>query len=443
MKLFNSLTFRLILSAIVMVVVVVPIVGVTLNSAFENQAKRAYLEELKASSYSVLTLAEVEGHKLVMPEVLLDERYNVSQSGAYAILSKTSTAALLWRSASMLGLSFPQQLQYPKLGESRFYEVSLQGKRHFVYSFSVSYASADTDFPLTVHILKDKSSFTADIESYRQTLWQWLVGLMVLLISVQFFWLYWVAKPIRQLSIELNDVELGESQQLEQRYPNELIPVVEQLNALLINEQQQRQRHRNALSDLAHSLKTPLAIIQTEAHLSEKVLQQTQAINQSIEHQLKRAQSAAKDSWRQKVNVTRIVEKLLDAMSKIYHDKGIVFESSLEDELKFKGDEQDFMEIVGNLLDNACKAASHKVSISSLSKNTQILISIEDDGCGIDQSKIEEILKRGTRADTYSQGHGVGLAIVKDLVESYHGQLEITHSERFNGAKFSISLPSF
>jgi len=425
-----------------MVVVIVPVVGITLNNAFENQAKEAYLEELKASSYSVLTLAEVEGHQLIMPEVLLDERFNVSQSGAYAILSKTSTAALLWRSGSMLGLSFPQQLQYPALGENKFYEISLQGKRHFAYSFSVSFAGDNSELPLTVHILKDKASFIADISNYHQTLWQWLISLMCLLISGQFFWLYWVAKPIRKLTKELQGVESGEYQQLKAKYPSEIAPVVEQLNSLLINEQQQRQRHRNALSDLAHSLKTPLAVIQSEANLSEKIVQQTQLINQSIEHQLKRAQSAAGDSWRQRVNIAEIVAKLMDAMSKIYHDKDLNYESNVDSEIGFKGDQQDLMEIIGNLLDNACKAANQTVIFSAIVDNEWIRLQVEDDGCGLENSKLEELLQRGTRADTYSQGHGVGLAIVKDLVESYRGQLDISNSERVYGACFTIHLPN-
>lgn len=194
------------------------------------------------------------------------------------------------------------------------------------------------------------------------------------------------------------------------------------------------------MSDLAHSLKNPLAVIQSEAGVSPNSTEQLQLINQIIEHQLKRAQSAGQSSWHLGVNVKQIVDKLTSTLSKIYQDKNLSFTEDLDSNATFKGDEADLMEILGNVLDNACKAAQQNILISVSVKNNQLVIEIADDGKGIDKSQQAVILSRGGRADTYQAGHGIGLAIVNDLVSSYQGQLFIGRSTVLSGAVFTITF---
>jgi len=217
--------------------------------------------------------------------------------------------------------------------------------------------------------------------------------------------------------------------------------VTEQLNLLLSAEQKQRQRYRNALSDLAHSLKTPLAVIQSQQQLSQLTIEQLGVINSMVDHQLRKAQSAGQSSWHLGTKIAPIANKLISSLEKIYQDKAINFTVNIASEAVFRGDEADLLEVLGNLLDNACKAAKTKISLKVTDEKKVVQFIIEDDGCGIAEALRQDILQRGTRADTYQHGHGIGLAIVRDLVDSYQGSITIEESSSLTGAKFILNFP--
>jgi len=436
----NSLKARLIVSALLLIIVILPIIGITLNNAFEEQIRESIQNELSAYSYSILAVAEVENNQLIMPEQLLDNQLNVSQTGLYALLVNTKNEEILWRSKSLLGLADPINLPSPKLGDSAFNEISLDSKAHLIYSFSVSFGEDENALLMTLHILKDQTSFQLAISDFRQQLWTWLAVLMLLLVIVQMFWLYWTLKPLRTLKQELAIVEQGKSAQLTQNYPQELSAVTKQVNVLLTTEQNQRQRYRNALSDLAHSLKTPLAVMQSQLDLSDSSQEQLNLINQTIEHQLKRAQSAGKSAWHLGINIKPIAKKLIKTLNKIHQQKQLTIKYQIDEKSIFKGDEADLMEILGNLLDNACKAAQAQINLTILNINKTIEIRVEDDGKGVEETQRNIILQRGIRSDTYQKGHGIGLAIVRDLVDTYQGQLTISKSPELGGALFAIKF---
>jgi two-component system sensor histidine kinase PhoQ len=263
---------------------------------------------------------------------------------------------------------------------------------------------------------------------------------MLIFIVIQVVWLLWTLKPLKVLANELEYIEQGKKKALEENYPLELQQVTSQLNTLLLTEQNQRKRYRNALADLAHSLKNPLAVMQSEASLSKDALSQISLINNIIEHQLKRAQSAGESSWHLGVAVKPTLDKLVASLNKVYQDKSLHFTIHAEQDTLFKGDEADLMEMLGNVLDNACKAAKFSVSVTVKTNNEKLIITVEDDGVGIESSQQQAILARGTRADTYHAGHGIGLAIVRDLVNSYQGQLSIGTSTSLGGAAFTITF---
>ena len=444
---FNSLKVRLMLSALLMIVIVLPIIGITLNHAFEVQIRSAVKNELSAYSYSILAVAEVEDNHLFMPGQLLENQFNVIESGLYALItSKGKTDDILWSSRSLLGIDTPSNLVTPQVGQSQFLESVIEGKAHLIYSFSASFTSNASDgeksFPLTLHIIKDQADLLQVIEQFKQQLWSWLFILMLLLIFVQIAWLKWTLKPLLTLKSELAMVEQGKAEKLQASYPQELEQVTNQVNVLLKTEQMQRKRYRNALSDLAHSLKTPLAVMQSQNDLSATSSEQITIINHTIEHQLKRAQSAGESSWHLGISMEPIAKKLCNTLGKIYRDKNLTIRETIPQQVIFKGDEADLMEILGNLMDNACKAAKSEVSLKVEENENQLFFSIEDDGQGISDSQKQTILNRGTRADTYQQGHGIGLAIVRDLVASYQGKLSIENSSDLGGAKFVILFNS-
>ncbi|ABV88253.1 ATP-binding protein [Shewanella pealeana] len=497
-RLLHSLKARLIVSAMLLILVLLPIVGLTLNDAFKLQVKSASLKELKAYVYSILAVTEVDNQQVFMPEVLLENQFNVIQSGLYALITvpnqqqppKTSedkqgtnfdakfvgpdtdeskdetimaeqTAdgrKVAWRSNSLLGIDltsaittavhtdpvFPQ----PEKGQGEFSEIILNGEPHLVYGFSVSFETQHTGadgtdektsrFPITVYIIKDQSDYLQQVKEFNQHLWRWLMILMIALLTIQILWLWWTLKPLTRLQRELAAIENGKADQLADNYPTELSAVAKQLNTLLNTEQNQRKRYRNALADLAHSLKTPLAVIQSQKDLSPQSFEQVSHINRIIGHQLKRAQTAAGSAWHLGVEVVEVSDKLVRNLPKIYCQPPITITEEVDRHAVFKGDASDLTEILGNLLDNACKAAVSQVLLSVKSAGASLVISIEDDGKGIDESLHSQIFERGIRADSYQTGHGIGLAIVRDLVDSYQGQLQVSRSVKLGGAKFEL-----
>jgi len=453
-KPFNSLRTRIMASALLIIVVVLPSIGIALNNAFEQQVRSNVQDQLNAYFYSILAVTEMENGELLMPEVILDNQFNVINSGLYALITiakspdaptDAAQTPIIWFSNSFLGANIQQALPAPEVGNGRFAQIELNGEPHFIYSFSVRFDISSTNakqnektIPITLHIIKDLASVIEQQKAFSQQLWTWLLILIVVLLIIQVFWLIWTLKPLARFTQELNAVRVGEAEQLSQHYPNELNAVAKQLNALLRTEQQQRKRYRNALSDLAHSLKTPLAVMQSQKDLSASSMEQLRQINRTIGHQLKRAQSAGSYAWHLGIKVALVSDKLLRTLAKIYPDIDISYARHPLANSTFHGDEADLTEMLGNLLDNACKAAKSKVSVSVYEQSKSLFIVVEDDGKGISSTQKSLILERGKRADSYEQGHGIGLAIVRDLVDSYEGNIQIDTSTELGGAKFTL-----
>ena len=442
-QVLNSLKARLVTSALLFILVLLPLIGVALNDAFTEQVKSATKNELSAYVYSILAVTEVDNQRISIPELVLENRFNLVQSGLYAIATTEDTSgtqAIVWHSQSFMGITPPPHFTIPATGQSAFEQIILADKPHLVYSFSVSFASQDQNVPVTIHIIKDELAFQQQIDQFNQQLWTWLLILMLVMLVFQLSWLWWTLRPLARFTQELHYVEQGKSMQLSSQYPTELQAVARQLNILLNTEQTQRLRYRNALADLAHSLKTPLAVIKSQADLSEASSEQVSLINRIIGHQLKRAQTAAAASWHLGISTSEVAAKLLRTLAKIYREPQINLSSEVAAPAVFKGDEADLTEILGNLLDNACKAAKSTVKLTITGDAYQLLICIEDDGPGISEALQTQIFERGIRADSYLQGNGIGLAIVRDLVDSYNGRITVSRSEALGGAKFSISF---
>jgi len=458
----NSLKVRLMVSILAMVIIILPTIAFIIVNSFEKHMVRSIENELSAYSYSILAVAEVEQASLVMPDVLIENQFNVSDSGLYAFISGQNNTLsggneantmnkndakesnVLWRSQSLLTLDLPtqlaEQLTLLATGDKKFSNIELNGLPHFIYSYAVSFSEGEYNFPLTVNIIRDKQDYLQLITDFKQQLWFGLAVLMVIILLLQLVWLLWTLKPLSTLEKEVKAIEQGKAQRLTGLYPKELSPLTSQLNQLLDTEQKQRQRYRNALSDLAHSLKTPLAVLQAQSNISVVNQEQINRINSTIDHQLKRAQSAGSSSWLLGIEIPPVVEKLLMTLAKIYQQAPKEVILKVADKLSFKGDEADLLELLGNLLDNAYKAARTTILLTIIQQDNSLVIRVEDDGVGIQEQDIQHILERGVRADTYQEGHGVGLAIVRDLVACYQGELHIARSDKLGGAQFVLSF---
>ncbi len=428
-----SLRTRLLLATSLTLAIFLVLGGLSLNRAFEASARQAQLERMQAISYALLGGAEPNeyGELSFANEKLPDTRLQQPQSGLEAALF--GELALLWGSAS-LGDDIPTPASQP-VGEWRFEKV---GSR-FLLLFGISYA-ADADRPrhYTLMLAETSALYESQIAAYRRTLFIWLGGGAAVLLLLQGAVMRWSLRPLRHLVRELGEIEGGERERIEGHYPVELRPLTDGLNAMIVNERSQQSRYRNALQDLAHSLKTPLAVLHGIAEREQtgeqqKLLgDQVARMGHIVQHQLKRAATVGTRVLAEPTTLRPLVEKISGALVKVYQSRRITFEIDIALDLKLRADAGDLYEMVGNLLDNACKYGDSRVRIHASRDRWQVTLIVEDDGPGF-PAEAAHLLERGIRADTRHEGQGLGLGAVKDIVDAYQGHLKIEQSELGGG----------
>jgi two-component system sensor histidine kinase PhoQ len=223
------------------------------------------------------------------------------------------------------------------------------------------------------------------------------------------------------------------------------------VNRLLDTEKSNQQRIRNALDSLAHSLKTPLAVIQAGLELhggkaAQPMQNAADEINRLIATRMERAGASARSTLGKPVAVQAQLERILESLQKVYSHKLIETSVTIDDELKFYGEKRDLMELMGNLLDNAFKYGAGRIRLSAgaidqTAARPGLWLRVEDDGPGVDESKWHILVQRGVRGDERVEGHGLGLAIVTELVAAYGGEVSIGHSE-MGGAMIRVEIPA-
>lgn len=452
-----SIQTRLIISFSILLFVFLGLTGVVLDRAFRSSIEAGASERLQVQIYLMLAAAEFSDGEFYFLEDLREPRFNQLNSGLYGFISRSSLGEL-WRSdsAEVFSLADPQVLLQPvQVGETKFSKMmSADNEAYFVLSYGILWEDGISEYIFTV--MEDAAVYYSEISNFRASLWSWLGGVALLLLLIQFFLMRWGLLPLHRMARDLKQIETGEKNQLAENYPRELQGVTNNLNVLIETERKQQERYRTTLGDLAHSLKTPLAVIagvmQTLSRKQKDSGEQLGAIeeqlgrmNQIVSYQLQRAvQSNRSSALVRQILVRPVVEKVLDALAKVYKDKSVSVVAQLDDNVLFYGDERDLLEVLGNVLDNAFKYGEGKVGIStsSASNDFQSLeIVIEDNGSGISEEKQEFVLQRGARADTLVQGQGIGLAVVTDIVSSYDGTIGVGGSD-LGGAKITMRFSS-
>ncbi len=449
-----SLQSRLLLAASLVLLAFLGLTGWSLERAFRNSTLAAVKERLQAQVYMLLGAADLdsEGH-LTLPEGLPEARLSTPGSGLYARVVERG-GKVLWRSTSLLGKKLPPWPAPPAPGRSRFVVSDPAGATPvFMLGFTVNWeVSPDQYRRYTFYVAQSQQPFQAELSGFRQHLWGWLLIPAVLLLLVQGLILRWSLKPLRQVARQLKAIETGEQTELSGPYPKELLPLTDNLNALLHHSQHQLERYRQALGNLAHSLKTPLAVLRGAleqpaaiTELKDILRQQLQGMNQIVAYQLQRGAAAGPLALAGPLPLEPVARRVMASLAKVYADKSLRFEVQVDPALIVHGDEGDFMEILGNLGDNACKWSCGRVALCGKAVDgpagRAMLLEVEDDGPGIPAGQRQLILSRGGRIDPTVAGQGIGLAVVRDLVEEvYRGSLEID-SGPLGGALVRIRLP--
>lgn len=262
-------------------------------------------------------------------------------------------------------------------------------------------------------------------------------------------------QPLQRIRKQISRLKKGDLEQIDAPAPDEIMPLVEEINHLMQLMQQRLQRSRHALGDLAHSLKTPLAVARqivrrqaaaeedipsgTQTSDSRQLGEQLERIEQRIERELVRARTAGRMPGGQWSDAEQDIRDITGMLGQVF--PRIDFDIGVDTKLKIRADREDMLEIFGNLLENACKWAESRVVCTIRGEMGKVCIRIEDDGPGIDEDSCEELLYRGTRADESTPGHGLGLSIVFEIVAAYEGNISLSRSEEMHGLRVDITLP--
>ena len=454
-----SLQARQLLAAGIGLVAFLGLTGYALDQAFTETAEASLRDRLRSYAYAYFGGIEfTRGGRLLEPEVPPDPRFNTPGSGLYAAAVGEN---LLWESTSSLGHSLPLEVSLAPAEEYFAGPVLIadhgdgSGEAyHYAIGLIWEMGPNLPEVAFTFHVFEDAQALEYQISVFRRALWGYLGAAALLLIGVQALVLRWSLLPLRRVGRELERVRRGRDDCLSDRHPRELEPLTHSINTLIDSERQQRDRYRHSLADLAHSLKTPLAVLRarldsgSDAELREEVGTQVERMSAIVSYQLSRAVAGAHSPFAQAQPIAPRAEEIVRSLEKVYADKGVLCEFDVAEGAAFHGELGDLQELLGNLLENAFKWARHRVLLSVNLDNEHgpsrpgMRIAVDDDGPGIEPERVESLLQRGARGDERVHGHGIGLAIVQDIVRAYHGELRVGRAPELGGARFEVHFPA-
>lgn len=448
----HSLTTRVLVAAGVVLVVFLGLTIFALDAAFRNAAQRAIHDRLQVQVLALISAAEVDADgQLALPSDLPEPRLSNPGSGLYAqVLDHRGTP--VWRSPSAVGVALPAPDPATAApGRSDFERTrTADDEEVFQYAFTVLWdAGGEGLLPPREYrfvVAETLAPFRAQLGRYRASLFWWFGLLFTALVAAQLVILRRMLQPLRTLAAEVGEVEAGGRDAIGDRYPHELQRLARNLNALIRNERGHLRRYRNTLGDLAHSLKTPLAVVRValeerpSAERDETIAAQVARMDDIVSFQLQRALAAGAETFGLAVPVAPEVDGVVASLRKVYADRRLSFEVAVAPGTVFRGDRGALLEVLGNLLDNACKWGRTRVRITASNDAVgRIALVVEDDGSGIPVHARRAVLDRGIRGDESVAGQGIGLAVVSDIVSVRGGALELDDSP-LRGLRVSLRL---
>jgi len=443
----SSLRLRLMLGAAALAVLFMLALLPVLQEAFSQALEDSMEQRLAADAGTLISAASIKDGRLLMPERLPDEEFNLPEARLLGYIYDRE-GELVWSSRSAEDESLSYQPRYNGKGNEFHRICDADGEEFFAFDIEVDLLD-DKPVAYSIVTMQPTAGYQAILASLRGQLYLWLGGALLVLLGLFWLGLTWGFRRLRGLSVELDQIESGARERLSEEHPLELLRLTDSLNRLLDGELRQRQRYRDSLGDLAHSLKTPLSVLQgvgealaSQPHNREQawVLQsQIERMSQQIGYQLQRASLRKSGLVRHQVCLAPLLESLCGALGKVYRDKCVRLEMDVDPALQVPMEQGALFEMLGNLLENAYRLCLTRVRIRARTDGESCELWVEDDGPGVPADQRARILQRGERLDTQHEGQGIGLAVVKDIIESYDGELNLDESE-LGGAAFHIRL---
>jgi signal transduction histidine kinase len=450
----NSLALRLFASAAAWTLVVLPVTAILLVSLYRQAVERnfdarlnVYLTSLVASSTQGGAITPNE------PTNLGEPVFGIPFSGWYWQIKPLNGAT---RPDFVSDSLLDQQLKLPSQNEvppdtsltRRAYATGPEQQRLRVVEREIKPAGPRST-PYSYAVAGDAREIDRDLAAFTTMLIAALAVLGLGLLVATFFQVRFGLSPLRAIRQNLAEIRSGEAEQLEGELPEEIRPLQQELNALIQSNREIVDRARTHVGNLAHALKTPLSVISNEARahegpLSSKVIEQAQIMRTQITHHLDRARVAARSSVIGDItDVDAVLQALKRTVDRLYEERGLDVEVASISGLKFQGEKQDFEEMVGNLLDNACKWARSRVraEVQPEKGAARFTVIVDDDGPGLTEAELAKGVRRGQRLDETKPGSGLGLSIVADLAHLYKGRFELEPSPE-GGLRARLELPA-
>jgi signal transduction histidine kinase len=301
---------------------------------------------------------------------------------------------------------------------------------------------------VTVVVAEDLAPLKAELGQFQQQYMLASLGILGLLITVQQIIVRLGFRPLQRVRQDITRLEQGEISQLQEAVPTEVRPLVQEMNRLLKVLEQRLLRSRHALGNLAHALKTPLTLVmqladqeafRTVPQVRQQLIEHTTVLHHRLERELRRARLAGAAPPNQRLQLAEEIPALVDVLHRIYQDKTLEITYCVVPHAAVVGDREDLLELLGNLLDNACKWAHHRVQVT-IQGQPELRLVVEDDGPGCPSTVLRQLAERGVRIDESTPGYGLGLAIVKDIVEQYNGDISFRRSRQLGGFQVCVTL---
>ncbi len=440
----NSLAFRLVASAAVWCALWLSAGGYALSALFGNAVERNFDAHLGVLLEGLVASSELNANGGLELRLQLGEpRFEQPLSGWYWQIA--DHGRILRRSSSLWDAQLPVSLARGELMAAQ--DVAGpegQPLRLLVRAISLPGAGA----PLLYAVAGDRREIQLDRQSFDRLLSLALGILFVGVIGAVLVQVRFGLEPLRRLGRALGAIRAGATARLQGDFPAEIEPLATELNALLEHNEALVERARTHVGNLAHGLKTPLSVLTNEARrsqgpLAELVGRQVALMRRQVDHHLARARAIATGSiLGARTDVLPVLRDLERTLARIYADKALAIELACPSELAFRGARQDLEEMLGNLLDNACKWAAANVTVRAEAAAEQVLqIAVEDDGPGLPAERRAEVLERGRRLDEQMPGTGLGLAIAADLAQLYGGRL-VLEAAAAGGLRALLILPA-
>lgn len=456
----NSLAFRLFASAALLAAVVLPVAAAFMISYYRATIERGFDARLNFFLTNLVAGAAGSPAPPAQPVDLGDVSFTLPLSGWYwQVTSDSGQGAPVATSSSLLDqtLRLPSQTGAAPDAD-RVRRATLMGPQNQqlrIVEQIVTVNRGEGARAISYAVAGDYVEVEQAVAEFTRLLVTALTALGVGLVLATLLQIRIGLRPLRVMRRRLAAIASGGAELLEGEFPAEIVPLQDEINALLQSNRAVVERARTHVGNLAHALKTPLSVITNEARgkrgaLPKLVTEQAALMRDQVDHHLERARMAARaaSSSHGPVDVEPAIGGLVRALKRIYEDKGVDIQMTVPSDVRFLGEKHDLEEMVGNLLDNACKWAASGVNLKVIRRKDprkpggkRLIVFIDDDGPGLSKAKREAALRRGHRLDESKPGSGLGLSIVKELAQVYRGTFKLKEGP-LGGLRARLELPA-